>query len=55
MNKPYIIVHMMTSVDEISILIGAGVDGRTGQPSFFDNRTESSRPIALQLKDVESY
>ncbi|MDW5473787.1 hypothetical protein SAZ89_08905 [Limosilactobacillus reuteri] len=34
MNKPYIIVHMMTSVDEISILIGAGVDGRTGQPSF---------------------
>ena len=42
-------------VDEISILIGAGVDGRTGQPSFFDNRTESSRPIALQLKDVESY
>ena len=43
------------SVDEISILIGAGVDGRTGQPSFFDNRTESSRPIALQLKDVESY
>ncbi|MCC4372196.1 dihydrofolate reductase family protein [Limosilactobacillus reuteri] len=42
-------------VDEISILIGAGVDGRTGQPSLFDNRTESSRPIALQLKDVESY
>ena len=55
MNKPYIIVHMMTSVDEISILIGAGVDGRTGQPSLFDNRTESSRPIALQLKDVENY
>ena len=22
---------------------------------FFDNRTESIRPIALQLKDVESY
>lgn len=42
-------------VDEISILIGAGVDGRTDQPSLFDNRTESSRPIALQLKDVESY
>ena len=55
MNKPYIIVHMMTSVDEISILIGAGVYGRTGQPSFFDNRTECSRPIALQLKDVASY
>lgn len=42
-------------VDEISILIGAGADGRTGQPSLFDGRSESSRPIALQLKDVESY
>lgn len=40
-------------VDEISILIGA--DGRTGQPSLFDGRPESGRPIALQLKDVESY
>lgn len=42
-------------VDEISILIGAGADGRTGQPSLFDGRPESSRLIALQLKDVESY
>lgn len=42
-------------VDEISILIGAGADGRTGQPSLFDGRTESSRPIALQLKDVASF
>ena len=42
-------------IDEISILIGAGADGRTGQPSLFDGRPESSRPIALQLKDVESY
>ena len=40
-------------VDEISILIGA--DGRTGQPSLFHGRPESGRPIALQLKDVESY
>lgn len=42
-------------VDEISILIGAGADGRTGQPSLFDGRSESSRPIALQLKDVASF
>ncbi|QWS04186.1 dihydrofolate reductase family protein [Limosilactobacillus reuteri] len=42
-------------VDEISILIGAGADGRTGQPSLFDGRPESSRPIALQLKDVTSF
>lgn len=42
-------------VDEISILIGAGADGRTGQPSLFDCRPESSNPIALQLKDVASF
>ncbi|WPU44566.1 dihydrofolate reductase family protein [Limosilactobacillus reuteri] len=42
-------------VDEISILIGAGADGRTGQPSLFDGRPESSNPIALQLKDVKSF
>lgn len=42
-------------VDEISILIGAGADGRTGQPSLFDGRPESSRPITLQLKDVASF
>ena len=42
-------------VDEISILIGAGADGRTGQPSLFDGRPESSRPIALQLKDFTSF
>lgn len=41
-------------VDEISILIGPGVDGRTGQPSLFDGRTVN-HPIALQLKTVKSY
>ena len=29
-------------VDEISILIGAGADGRTGQPSLFDGRPDRS-------------
>lgn len=42
-------------VDEISILVGAGVDGRSSQPSLFDGRPENSRPVALQLKDVKSY
>ena len=28
-------------VDEISILIGAGADRRTGQPSLFDGRPET--------------
>lgn len=42
-------------IDEISILIGAGADGRSNQPSLFDGRPESRRPVALQLKDVKSY
>lgn len=42
-------------IDEISILIGPGADGRTGQPSLFDGRLENSHPIALQLENVESY
>ena len=41
-------------VDEISVLIGPGVDGRTGQPSLFDGRTVN-HPTPLQLKDVKSY
>lgn len=42
-------------VDEISNFNWCCADGRTGQPSLFDGRPESGRPIALQLKDVESY
>lgn len=41
-------------VDEISILIGPGVDGRTGQPSLFDGLTSAS-PLPLKLKSVQSY
>lgn len=41
-------------VDEISILIGPGVDGRTGQPALFDGLT-SSKPLPLKLKSVKSY
>ncbi|MGM9907591.1 dihydrofolate reductase family protein [Limosilactobacillus sp.] len=42
-------------IDEISILIGAGADGRINQPSLFDGRPENRQPIALKLKDVKSY
>lgn len=42
-------------VDEISIVIGPGVDGRTSQPSLFDGMQKGSKPIALNLKSVKSY
>lgn len=41
-------------VDEISIVIGPGVDGRSGQPALFDGLT-SSIPIPLKLKSVQNY
>lgn len=42
-------------VDEVSVVIGPGVDGRTGQPSLFDGRPNSRKVLPLQLKDVKSY
>lgn len=42
-------------VDEVSVLVGPGIDGRTGQPSLFDGLPDSGHPLALQLKDVKSY
>lgn len=41
-------------VDEISVLIGPGVDGRVNQPSLFDGRL-ADKPISLQLKGVQSF
>lgn len=41
-------------VDEISLVLGPGVDGRTGQPSVFDGLT-SGRPVPLNLQSVKSY
>lgn len=42
-------------VDEISLVIGPGVDGRGGQTALFDGMDKSSKPIALKLKDVKQY
>lgn len=42
-------------VDEISVLIGPGIDGRIGQSSLFDGRPGNRQPVALQLKGVKSY
>lgn len=41
--------------DEISLLIGLGIDGREGMPAVFDGRPQGSKPIALKLKSVQSY
>lgn len=41
-------------VDEISLLIGPGVAGRTGQPAVFNGLT-SDRSTPLTLKSVKSY
>lgn len=42
-------------VDEVSVVIGPGVDGRSSQPSLFDGRPESRKVLPLKLKDVQSY
>ncbi|MBB1079196.1 dihydrofolate reductase family protein [Limosilactobacillus sp. STM2_1] len=42
-------------IDEISILIGAGADGRINQPTLFDGRPVTRKPVALKLKDVKGY
>lgn len=40
-------------IDEISILIGPGIDGREGMPAVFDGRPMDRDPVALELKDVQ--
>lgn len=39
-------------LDEISMLIGAGIDGRAGMPSVFDGRKMS---CPLTLSDVQRF
>ncbi|WP_024747288.1 dihydrofolate reductase family protein [Levilactobacillus namurensis] len=42
-------------IDEISLLIGAGVDGRVHQPTVFDGRPVDRKPLPLKLKAVQSF
>lgn len=42
-------------IDEISIVLGAGVDGRAGQPAVFDGLHKSSKPIDVKLEDIKKY
>lgn len=42
-------------VDELSVVIGPGIDGRSNQPSLFEGVNNNGKPISLQLKDVQKY
>ena len=42
-------------LDEISILIGAGIDGRGGMPAVFDGLEMSHDVTALKLLDVKKF
>lgn len=43
-------------IDEISLMIGAGVDGRAGQKCVFDGLTDAGRePVLFKLGSVERY
>lgn len=42
-------------MDEVSILIGAGIDGRKGMPGVFDGFDIDQPVISLSLKDVETF
>ena len=41
-------------LDEISLLIGLGVDGRAGFPPVFDGLPKDAEPIALTLKSAQA-
>ncbi len=42
-------------LDEISILMGAGIDGRAGMPPVFDGRGETHGLTYLKLADVQRF
>lgn len=42
-------------LDEISILIGAGIDGREGMAAVFDGLAQDNEPIPLKFKDVKVF
>ncbi len=42
-------------LDEISILIGLGIDGRKGMPAVFDGFPMEKTPAPLKLKEAKTY
>ncbi len=41
-------------VDELSLIIAPGIDGRTGQPALFEGMTDSPRFLPTQLELIHS-
>ena len=42
-------------LDEISILIGLGIDGRKGMPTVFDGFSMDKKTSPLKLKDAKIF
>lgn len=42
-------------IDEISLLIGPGIDGRKGMTSLFDGINQDRKPFRLKLKNLKRY
>lgn len=42
-------------IDEISILIGPGIDGRKGMTAVFDGLPIDKEPVQLKLKNIKSF
>lgn len=42
-------------LDEVSILLGPGIDGRKGMTATFDGLPEDREPVQLKLMSVQPY
>lgn len=42
-------------LDEVSVLVGAGIDGRGGMPALFDGRAEDSPVLSLRLESAQAF
>lgn len=39
----------------MSILIGPGIDGRTGENALFDGRADDADPVPVRVKEVKTF
>ena len=44
-------------IDEVSVMIAPGIDGRSGQPALFDGIEDSDdyRPLSLKFKEISTF